>query len=65
MNVISPEQIDLMFYNNDITATHFAYKGKYSNEMASKITKIATFVNHKISNNPVYVLKYPYLYVIL
>lgn len=64
MNVRTPEQIDLMFYNNDITAVHFSIEEKYINELASKKIKIATFMDHAASTNPEYVNKYPYLYVI-
>lgn len=64
MNVRSPEQIDLMFYNNDIAAIHFSIEEKYMNELAIKKTKIATFMDHSASTNPDYIMKYPYLYAI-
>lgn len=63
-NVVSPQHIDCMFYNNDLSAWHYWINEDTIKLFEKKKIWIATFKNHEQNNNPPFILNYPYLYVI-
>jgi 4-amino-4-deoxy-L-arabinose transferase-like glycosyltransferase len=64
MNMNSFEDIDVMFYNNGITAYHWTLPEiDFVNFKKNKI-KIAVFKPHGDYNLPKYVIEYPYLFII-
>ena len=64
MNLPSFEDVELMFYHNDITAYHWWVTEKDLEEMARKKIPVAVFRNHGDYNLPDYVNNYPYLFII-
>lgn len=64
MNVNSYEDVDVMFYNPDITAYHWYLDEPGLKKLAAQKIRIAVFENHGNYQLPDYVWNYPYLYVI-
>lgn len=64
MNMNSFEDIDVMFYNNGVTAYHWTLPEIDFDNFKKKKIKIAVFKNHGNYNLPEYVLNYPYLFII-
>lgn len=64
MNMNSFEDIDVMFYNNDITAYHWTLPDSDILKMKQKKIPIALFQAHGNYNIPEYFSGYPYLFII-
>lgn len=64
MNMNSFEDIDVMFFNNDLTAYHWTLSEEDFEGFAREKIPIAVFEPHGNYNLPEYVLRYPYLYII-
>ncbi len=64
MNTNSFEDIDVMFYDNKITAYHWTLSENEFKSFAQNKLPIAVFEPHGKYTLPEYVLKYPYLYII-
>jgi 4-amino-4-deoxy-L-arabinose transferase len=64
MNMNSHEDINLMFYHNDITAYHWTLSEAEFVELEKRKIKIAVFQEHTVYVIPDYVSKYPYLTMI-
>jgi hypothetical protein len=64
MNMNSFEDIDVMFYNNDLTAYHWTLPETDLQELAHKKIPIAVFEAHGKYILPDSVLSYPYLFII-
>ena len=64
MNMNSFEDIDVMFYNNDITAYHWTLAPEDIAILKQKKIPIAVFESHGNYNLPEHILKYPYLFII-
>ena len=64
MNVNSYEDVDVMFYNNHITAYHWHLDTATLDRLAEQKIRIAVFENHGNYRLPDYVFNYPYLYII-
>lgn len=64
MNMNSFEDIDVMFYDNKITAYHWTLSENEFKSFAQNKLPIAVFEPHGKNTLPEYVLKYPYLYII-
>ncbi len=64
MNVNSFEDVDVMFYNNHITAYHWCPDKQSMEQLAAQQVRIAVFEAHGAYQLPDYVLSYPYLYII-
>lgn len=64
INLNSYENIDLMFFNNDITAYHWWFDVKHLDSLKAEKVKIAAFKNRGAYNLPKEFASYPYLYTI-
>ncbi len=64
MNMNSYEDVDLMFYQNDITAYSWCSSEKDFAELEKRKVPVAVFKWHGGYTLPNYVKKYPYLYII-
>lgn len=64
ININSFEDIDYMFYNNDITAYHWWIDEKYLDSLSHQKIKIAAFENHNEYQLPIKYKTYPYLFII-
>lgn len=64
MNVNGFEDVEIMFYHNDLTAYHFTLQEKDFKELQKRKVKVAVFRKHGKYELPEYVKSYPYLYVI-
>lgn len=64
MNMNSFEDIDVMFFNNDLTAYHWTLPESDIAELRQKKIPIAVFQAHGNYNIPEHLLAYPYLFII-
>lgn len=64
IGVNSFENVELMFYNNDITANHWWITPQDADRLAAMKIPVAVFKNHAGYIIPDFILKYPYLYII-
>lgn len=64
MNMNAFEDIDVMFYNDDLTAYHFTLTENDFMEFERKKLPIAVFEEHDKYKLPDYVKTYPYLFII-
>jgi 4-amino-4-deoxy-L-arabinose transferase-like glycosyltransferase len=64
MNMNSFEDIDVMFYNDNITAYHWTLSPQDFELLKEKKIKVAVFKNHGNYTLPEHVVSYPYLYII-
>lgn len=64
INMNSFENIDVMFYNKDITAYHWWFDVKHLDSLKSNKVWIGAFRNHGSYNLPAEYTTYPYLYII-
>lgn len=64
MNMNSFEDIDVMFYNNHLTAYAWTVSEEEGKALAAKKVPIAVFKHHGSYGLPDWINKYPYLYVI-
>lgn len=64
MNVGSLQNINFMFYNNNITAYDGVLSADDMKVLESKKIEVAAFKNHGKNCIPAYVLNYPYLFMI-
>jgi 4-amino-4-deoxy-L-arabinose transferase len=64
LNVNQFEHLDVMFYNNGLTAYHYCISEEDLNKLALHQTKIAAFESRFGYNLPDYILKYKYLSII-
>jgi 4-amino-4-deoxy-L-arabinose transferase-like glycosyltransferase len=64
MNMNSFEDIDVMFYNNDITANHWLLPDEDINLIKQKKLRIAVFEPHGTYNIPQSIYSYPWLFII-
>jgi len=64
MGINSLEDVEVMFYNKDITANHWWITKEDLERLAAQQIPIATFKNRGSYIIPDYILNYPYLYII-
>lgn len=64
MNMNSFEDVDVMFFHNDITAYHWCLPEAELQDLARKKIPLGVFEQHGPYGIPGYVMKYPYLYII-
>lgn len=64
INVNSFEDVELMFYHNDITAYHWSLPEEDLKKFEAGKIPVAAFKNHGDYKLPGYILNYPYLYII-
>jgi 4-amino-4-deoxy-L-arabinose transferase-like glycosyltransferase len=64
INMNSFEDIDVMFYNKNLTAYHYWIDPKYLTALKSKKVWIGAFKNHQGYKLPKEYADYPYLYII-
>ncbi|MCC7028880.1 MAG: hypothetical protein IT257_01150, partial [Chitinophagaceae bacterium] len=64
LNAFTPGHYDLMFYYPDLIARDFWIDEKYLKVLAKYTIRIAAFDNHIGTDNPAFLRRYPYLYII-